>query len=139
MELTTKEEDGFSTSTKLYSEKSSIKFENKIFSSNVVQFKQWSTLEFEIHENFVHSRNVSLLLVSIILVHLMFIQQIGQTEIFVYEDVLFRSNDLVNKFENTQKQINILDSESQQGFNNFYAKANYIVDQLTYHAQPITL
>ncbi len=40
MELTTKEEDGFSTSTKLYSEKSSIKFENKIFSSDVVQIKQ---------------------------------------------------------------------------------------------------
>ncbi len=68
----------------------------------------------------------------------MFIQQIGQTEVFVYEDVLFTSNDLVNKIDNTQKQINILDLESQQGFNKFFAKANYIVDQLTDRAQPIT-
>ncbi len=68
----------------------------------------------------------------------MFIQQIGQTEVFVYEDALFTSNDLVDKFDNTQKQINTLDSESQQGFNKFLAKANYIVDQLTDRAQPIT-
>jgi len=68
----------------------------------------------------------------------MFIQQIGQTEVFIYEDALFTSNDLVDKFDNTQKQINTLDSESQQGFNKFFAKANYIVDQLTDHVQPIT-
>ncbi len=61
----------------------------------------------------------------------MFIQQIGQTEVFVYEEALFTSNDLVDKFDNTQKQINILDLESQQGFNKFFAKANYIVYQLT--------
>ena len=68
----------------------------------------------------------------------MFIQQIGQTEVFVYEDALFTSNDLVDKFDNTQKQSHTLDSESQQGFNKFLAKANYIVDQLTDRAQPIT-
>jgi len=79
----------------------------------------------------VHSRNVSLLLVSISLANLLFIVQTEQSEIFVYEKELFTSNDLIKKFDNKQKQINILDSESQQGFNKFIGKANYVGEQLT--------
>jgi len=79
----------------------------------------------------VHSRNVSLLLVSISLANLLFIVQTEQSKIFVYEKELFTLNDLIKKFDNSQKQINILDSESQQGFNKFIAKANYVGEQFT--------
>jgi hypothetical protein len=41
------------------------------------------------------------------------------------------SNDLIKKFDNTLKQIHILDSESQQGFNKFFTKANYVGEQFT--------